>query len=78
MAMKKKAAPKKAGPRPPKDESRKPLGDIGDRWVQTNDNIYSTFQFPRGNRMTKQERQREPWKSKSAWKEFKNTRRKER
>ena len=78
MASKKKTVPKKAGPRPPKDESRKPLNDMGDRWVKTDDRIYTPFPFPKGNRMTKQERQREPFKSATAWKEFKNTRRKER
>jgi hypothetical protein len=82
MSKEKKLA-KKAGPRPPDDESRKPLNDVGNRWSVTNYDTTTGYEFsliqrPKGDRMTKEERQRRPYLSDSAWKDLKNTKRKER
>ena len=62
------------------DESDKPLNDTGNRWFKTNDtpSTWSLIPMPRGNRMTKEERQRKPYLSDNAWKAFKSTKRKER
>jgi len=77
----KKALPKKAGPRPPKDESRKPLNDKYERWFRVSGpsgDGYASFPRSKGNRMTKEQRQRAPHLATGSLKTVRDTKRKER